>query len=126
MAIHGGAGTIRRELMSAALEEQYRTELAAAVDAGEAVLAGGGSALEAARVEELEVARAETLEAARAETVEAARAEEVEVVGEAAARWMVVGCGRLRVAARSCTIRARPTRTLAPSPPSTPPLLRLV
>jgi beta-aspartyl-peptidase (threonine type) len=47
MAIHGGAGTIRRELMSAALEEQYRTELAAAVDAGEAVLAGGGSALDA-------------------------------------------------------------------------------
>ena len=86
---------------------------------------GGGSALEAARAEELEAARAETLEAARAETVEAATAEEVEVVGEAAARWMVVGCGRLRVAARSCTIRARPTRTLAPSPPSTPPLLRL-
>ena len=47
MAIHGGAGTIRCELMSAELEVQYRSELGAAVGAGEAVLAAGGSALDA-------------------------------------------------------------------------------
>lgn len=47
MAIHGGAGTIRRDRMSPYLEAQYRAELRVAVDAGEAVLAAGGSAVDA-------------------------------------------------------------------------------
>ena len=47
IAIHGGAGTIDRDRMSAALEAQYRAELGAAAAAGEAVLAAGGGALDA-------------------------------------------------------------------------------
>lgn len=47
MAIHGGAGTIRRDRMSPDLEAQYRAELSVAVNAGEAVLAGGGTAVDA-------------------------------------------------------------------------------
>ncbi|MEB3416664.1 isoaspartyl peptidase/L-asparaginase [Alteriqipengyuania sp. WL0013] len=47
IAIHGGAGTIRREDMSEEREAEYRAALQAALDAGSKVLAEGGSAQDA-------------------------------------------------------------------------------
>ena len=47
IAIHGGAGTMARERMTAEKQAAYREALAAARDAGAKVLAGGGSALDA-------------------------------------------------------------------------------
>jgi beta-aspartyl-peptidase (threonine type) len=47
IAIHGGAGTLPRAEMSPDLERRYRSGLAAAIEAGAAVLAAGGSSLDA-------------------------------------------------------------------------------
>ena len=47
LAIHGGAGVIERDQLSPADEQAIRHDLAAALDAGRALLAGGGSALDA-------------------------------------------------------------------------------
>jgi beta-aspartyl-peptidase (threonine type) len=47
IAIHGGAGVIPRESMTPEREAQYRAGLQAALDAGHAVLARGGSSLDA-------------------------------------------------------------------------------
>lgn len=47
LAIHGGAGTIRRETMTAEAEAAYRAGLAVCLRAGRDVLAAGGSAVEA-------------------------------------------------------------------------------
>nr|WP_120718059.1 isoaspartyl peptidase/L-asparaginase [Tsuneonella amylolytica] len=46
-AIHGGAGTLERSRMTPEQQADYRTALQAALDAGRAVLAGGGSAVDA-------------------------------------------------------------------------------
>ena len=46
-AIHGGAGTITRENLSAELEQSYRSKLSEALKAGEQVLANGGKAVDA-------------------------------------------------------------------------------
>lgn len=47
LAIHGGAGTIRRETMTPALEAAHHAGLRTALLAGHKVLAAGGSAVEA-------------------------------------------------------------------------------
>jgi len=47
IVIHGGAGTIQRENMSAEKDSSYRAALNAALDIGEKILADGGSALDA-------------------------------------------------------------------------------
>jgi beta-aspartyl-peptidase (threonine type) len=47
LAVHGGAGTIRRESMGVEMEAQYRAGIANALTAGHAVLSQGGSALDA-------------------------------------------------------------------------------
>ncbi|MFK4005192.1 isoaspartyl peptidase/L-asparaginase family protein [Qipengyuania sp. NPDC077563] len=47
LAIHGGAGTIARENMTAEEDAAYRASLQAALDAGARVLAEGGEALDA-------------------------------------------------------------------------------
>jgi len=47
IAIHGGAGTMDREHMTQAQQEDYRSALAGALDAGAGMLAEGGSALDA-------------------------------------------------------------------------------
>jgi beta-aspartyl-peptidase (threonine type) len=47
IAIHGGAGTITRGSMSAAMQAQYELGLQEALDKGYAVLARGGSSLDA-------------------------------------------------------------------------------
>jgi len=47
LAIHGGAGTLPRAEMSAAREVKYRDGLAAALEAGYALLQGGASSLDA-------------------------------------------------------------------------------
>lgn len=49
MAIHGGAGTILKEDMTAELEEAYIKGLQAALDAGYAVLVEGGTAVNAVK-----------------------------------------------------------------------------
>ncbi|MDN7674484.1 isoaspartyl peptidase/L-asparaginase [Burkholderia oklahomensis] len=50
VAIHGGAGTILRNAMTADAEARYRAELNAILSAAQAVLADGGSALDAVSV----------------------------------------------------------------------------
>src|SRR5260370_28214466 len=55
LAIHGGAGTLRRDAMSAGRGALYHAALRRAVGAGGAILAAGGSALDA--VTEAVVAR---------------------------------------------------------------------
>ncbi len=47
LAVHGGAGTLRRRDLTPAAEQNYRAGLERALDAGAAVLAGGGGALDA-------------------------------------------------------------------------------
>jgi len=47
IAIHGGAGSMSRDRMSEELQAEYEAALGAALDAGTAVLAAGGSALDA-------------------------------------------------------------------------------
>lgn len=47
LLIHGGAGTITRENLSADMEEKIRAALAKALTAGQAVLSKGGTALDA-------------------------------------------------------------------------------
>lgn len=47
LAIHGGAGTITRAAMTPEREAEYRTALAAALEAGSKVLRDGGSAMDA-------------------------------------------------------------------------------
>jgi len=47
LAIHGGAGTLPRADMSSERESTYRSGLAAALDAGFAVLRAGGASLDA-------------------------------------------------------------------------------
>lgn len=47
IAIHGGAGTISRGQMSAEKEAQYKTALSEALEAGYAILSGGGTSLDA-------------------------------------------------------------------------------
>lgn len=47
IVIHGGAGTIRKENMSAELEAQYNAKLSEALDSGYAVLKRGGTSVQA-------------------------------------------------------------------------------
>lgn len=47
LAIHGGAGVIERDSLTPEQDAAYRAALTVALDAGSAVLAGGGSALDA-------------------------------------------------------------------------------
>ena len=47
LAIHGGAGTLRRGEMSEEQAALYHADLRAALAAGRDILAGGGSALDA-------------------------------------------------------------------------------
>ena len=46
LMIHGGCGAMRPDTLSPEQEEQARAGLNAALDAGEQILAGGGSALD--------------------------------------------------------------------------------
>ena len=50
IAIHGGAGTMRRDTMTPAQQADYKAALQTALDAGSAVLKAGGSALDAVEV----------------------------------------------------------------------------
>ena len=50
LMVHGGCGAMRPDTVSSEQEEQARAGLNAALDAGEAVLAAGGSALDAVEV----------------------------------------------------------------------------
>ncbi|MET0808119.1 MAG: isoaspartyl peptidase/L-asparaginase [Pseudoxanthomonas sp.] len=47
LVVHGGAGVIERDMLSTGEEAAIRADLEAALDAGRAVLAAGGSALDA-------------------------------------------------------------------------------
>ncbi|MFK7782285.1 isoaspartyl peptidase/L-asparaginase family protein [Psychroserpens sp.] len=50
IAIHGGAGTLVKGMMTPELEAQYKTDLKVALDKGYAVLNDGGTAIEAVEV----------------------------------------------------------------------------
>ena len=47
IAIHGGAGTLVKGMMTSELEAQYKSALKLALDAGYSVLENGGSAVDA-------------------------------------------------------------------------------
>ena len=47
LVIHGGAGVIERDQLSAADEQSIRDDLERALEAGHAILANGGNALDA-------------------------------------------------------------------------------
>ena len=47
LVIHGGAGTLSRDAITAEVEAEIRADLERALDAGEAILAGGGASLDA-------------------------------------------------------------------------------
>ena len=47
IAIHGGAGTILKSMLTPALEHQYKLGLQTALDAGYEVLHAGGHAMDA-------------------------------------------------------------------------------
>ncbi len=49
LAVHGGAGTIDRAAITAEQESGYRKALLSALEAGEGILAGGGSSLDAVK-----------------------------------------------------------------------------
>ncbi len=49
IAIHGGAGTLRRDRMTAEQQEEYTARLNEALEAGEAILRSGGTSLGAVR-----------------------------------------------------------------------------
>jgi L-asparaginase / beta-aspartyl-peptidase len=49
LVIHGGAGTISRDRLSAAQESEYHNKLNEALEAGENILKNGGSSMEAVR-----------------------------------------------------------------------------
>ncbi len=55
LAVHGGAGIISRESMTAELEAEYRGGLRAALEAGSQILSGGGSALDAVEAAVIEL-----------------------------------------------------------------------
>lgn len=50
IAIHGGAGTLVKGMMTSELEAKYRSDLKAALDKGYAILNSGGTAVEAVEV----------------------------------------------------------------------------
>ena len=50
IAIHGGAGTLVKGMMTSELEAKYRNDLKAALDKGYAILNTGGTAIEAVEV----------------------------------------------------------------------------
>ena len=50
IAIHGGAGTLVKGMMTSELEAKYRNDLKAALDKGYAILSAGGTAIEAVEV----------------------------------------------------------------------------
>ena len=47
LVLHGGAGTITRESMTAEAEAEYRAKLEEALETGHGILAGGGTSLDA-------------------------------------------------------------------------------
>jgi L-asparaginase / beta-aspartyl-peptidase len=47
IAIHGGAGTITRDILTLEMDKTYRNSLQGAIEIGDKILAGGGTALEA-------------------------------------------------------------------------------
>ena len=47
IAIHGGAGTLVKGMMTSELEKQYKTVLKKALDAGYVILENGGSSVDA-------------------------------------------------------------------------------
>ena len=55
LAIHGGAGTILRSQMTAALEHEYREGLETAIKSGWAVLEKGGNSVDAVEAAVIEL-----------------------------------------------------------------------
>lgn len=55
LAIHGGAGTIRRSLMTVEMEKEYRSALESALSKGWRVLQIGGAALDAVEIAVIEL-----------------------------------------------------------------------
>lgn len=99
LVIHGGAGTIRREEMSAGREAGHRAALAAALAAGGAVLAAGGAALDAVVAAVRSLEDCPLFNAAHGATFTAAGAIEMDAAlmdGTSRAAGAVAGVRRIR------------------------------
>lgn len=119
LAIHGGAGTIRRDELTPEKEAAYRAGLDAALRAGGAVLAAGGSAEEAVLAAAMSLEDCPLFNAGRGSTFTAAGTIEMDAAlmtsaGEAGA---VTGVTRIRnpILAARAVMRATPHVLLAGS-----------
>ncbi|MBS7788587.1 isoaspartyl peptidase/L-asparaginase [Roseococcus sp. SDR] len=117
LAIHGGAGTIRREELTPEKEAAYRAGLDAALRAGGAVLEAGGSAEEAVLAAAISLEDCPLFNAGRGSTFTAAGTIEMDAAlmtsgGDAGA---VTGVTRIRnpILAARAVMRATPHVLLA-------------
>jgi beta-aspartyl-peptidase (threonine type) len=118
LLIHGGAGTIRREEMTAEREARHREALLVALAAGEAVLAQGGAALDAVAEAVRSLEDCPLFNAGRGGTFTNAGTIEMDAAvmrGEDRAAGAVAGVTRIRnpVLAARCVMERTPHVLLA-------------
>lgn len=117
LAIHGGAGTIRRDELSPEKEAAYRAALNAALQAGGAILAAGGSAEEAVVAAAMSLEDCPLFNAGHGATFTAAGGIEMDasLMTSAARAGAVTGVTRCRnpILAAQAVMRATPHLLLA-------------
>jgi L-asparaginase / beta-aspartyl-peptidase len=117
LAIHGGAGTIRRDELSPETEAAYRAGLAAALEAGGAILATGGSAEEAVVAAAIRLEDCPLFNAGHGSTFTAAGTIEMDacLMTSAAQAGAVTGVTRIRnpILAARAVMRGTPHVLLA-------------
>jgi L-asparaginase / beta-aspartyl-peptidase len=117
LAIHGGAGTIRRDELTAEKEAAYRAALNAALQAGGAILAAGGSAEEAVVAAAISLEDCPLFNAGHGSTFTAAGSIEMDaaLMTSAAKAGAVTGVTRIRnpILAAQAVMRATPHLLLA-------------
>ena len=117
LAIHGGAGTIRRSELTPEKESAYRAGLEAALQAGGAILAAGGNAEEAVVAAAMSLEDCPIFNAGRGSTFTAAGTIEMDaaLMTSAAQAGAVSGVTRIRnpILAAQAVMRATPHLLLA-------------
>lgn len=117
LAIHGGAGTIRRDELTPEKEAAYRAGLMAALQAGGAILAAGGSAEEAVLAAATSLEDCPLFNAGRGSTFTAAGTIEMDaaLMTSAGQAGAVTGVTRIRnpMLAAQAVMRATPHVLLA-------------
>ncbi len=107
LAIHGGAGTIRRDRLTPELEAAYREALADALRAGHAVLAAGGRAVDAVEAAVVSMEDCPLFNAGRGANFTAEGANELDAAimdGRGRAAGAVAGVRRVRNPVRAARL----------------------